>query len=397
MAAKNKSLKVFSKLYVGFRNQHTGVRLGFATPYEDNAAGKKRQQTVDTWAHYYGHGDNIPAEIIENEPVAGFRITDDVKRRYWGGGNVVFRVEDPRGFELEIQSHNVMMLLSETTIEKGEIQGKCIWARDGATNVLIHESSDEYKSALEAAEKLTVVSSSEFEPGDEITLKSGTTVQYMGRFWFYAHRNGKLLKPVLFYSVCKAPGSYELYRKLNVIKVVKGSGEKLSAETALQQLFSPGSRISDFLNSYSTTWFTASQSGSGVPRWERVPLSPSDISELREKIEKQGSMYYNAPYFFYDYQFVPGYVFESEGRDCAIDRSFQAHSFKVSEDGQELLQCESTFSPLPALARAEFFGFRQLQNPDHVYLEAILDWFDKLAAASKLFKYVPVLNEDAVK
>src|SRR5277367_6289980 len=106
----NNKMKVFSQLYVGLRDQgKDAVDLGFATPYEDNAAGRKRQGTVDTWCSGYQKKPNT--KLFDNVPRTGFRITDDVKRVYYGGGNVVFRVYDPYGFELEIQSQNLMALL----------------------------------------------------------------------------------------------------------------------------------------------------------------------------------------------------------------------------------------------------------------------------------------------
>jgi len=93
---RNTGMKVFSKLYVGYKKQGKGqVDLGFATPYEDNAAGRRRQETVNSWAlGWRGKKPDREATIIDNDLAEGFKITDDIKRVYYGGGNVVFRVED---------------------------------------------------------------------------------------------------------------------------------------------------------------------------------------------------------------------------------------------------------------------------------------------------------------
>jgi hypothetical protein len=154
-------MKVFSRLYVGLQAPRDGVPLGFATPYEENAAGRKRQETVNNWASPFiaKDGKYVREEpitkIIENDPAPGFKITDDVKRVYWGGGNVVWRVEDPRGFELEIQSNNLMAIIQSAGVnEGGLIPGQCVWGRSGGDNILLHETSDEYKDAVKAAETL---------------------------------------------------------------------------------------------------------------------------------------------------------------------------------------------------------------------------------------------------
>lgn len=160
---RNTSMKVFSQLYVGIQSALSGVPLGFATPYEENAAGRKRQETVNKWVGEYSYDyvnhvrvkRELTVKIIENTPAPGFKITDDVKRVYWGGGNVVWRVEDPRGFELEIQSNNLMAMIQSCGIEEGGlIPGNCVWGRSGGDNILLHETSDEYKDAVKAAETL---------------------------------------------------------------------------------------------------------------------------------------------------------------------------------------------------------------------------------------------------
>ena len=191
----NKGMKVFSQLFVGIQTQskkEVGVPLGFATPYEDNTQGRKRQETVKSWCGGYdyssGWAKKIEAmtKIVENTPRSGFKITDDIKRVYWGGGNVVFRVADPYGFELEIQSSNLMALIQVSGITAGgEIPGKCLWGRDGASNILLHEKSDEFKNAIMGAEKLEVIKTLGKEStniGNEYLLKNGNTGIYLGKY-----------------------------------------------------------------------------------------------------------------------------------------------------------------------------------------------------------------------
>lgn len=203
----NKGMKVFSQLYVGLKSQgEIKVDLGFATPYEDNAAFRKRKETVDNWVGKYQYRvgpDGLYErnergllvvemieprhKIVDNQPRSGFRITDDVKRIYWGGGNVVWRVEDPAGFELEIQSQNLMAIIQTAGInEGGIIPGNCLWGRDGKDNILLHEKSDEYKNAILAAETLKSpkkAAASDRIVGSTYLLQDGSQAVYLGKFF----------------------------------------------------------------------------------------------------------------------------------------------------------------------------------------------------------------------
>ena len=81
----NNAVKVFSKLYVGINLERISgadkIPLAFATPYEENQAGRKRQETVNSWiggtAYDYVDGKHVKREtknvtrIVENVPRAG--------------------------------------------------------------------------------------------------------------------------------------------------------------------------------------------------------------------------------------------------------------------------------------------------------------------------------------
>lgn len=188
-------IKVFSKLFVGIsgRLNSAGIPLGFMTPYEDNYAGRKRQESVHNWLG--GPVEKRVTKIIDNTPREGFTITDDVRRYgYWGAGRSLFRIKDPDGFELEIDAGNLSALILFCDIHKGVIQGKCIWGRDGAVNVLLHETSEEYKSAIHNAEsfKPLSVDKNEFSVGSKILTTGGIAGIYLGRYWFGEVESGKV-------------------------------------------------------------------------------------------------------------------------------------------------------------------------------------------------------------
>lgn len=204
----NQSLKIYSQLYVGVREPkgESEIPLAFATPYEDNAAGKKRQATVDTWAapehreltedRGWVYTRGAPkTRIIDNTPRSGFRITDSVKRTYFGGGNVVWRVFDPDGWEVEIQSNNLMAIIQTVDIGKGgEISGRCVWGRDGANNILLPEISQEYQDAIKAAESIKKPSKIAMKDrviGRTYRMLDGGFGQYLGKVWVTTQSQSK--------------------------------------------------------------------------------------------------------------------------------------------------------------------------------------------------------------
>jgi len=207
--------------------------LGFASPYTKDAAFEKRKSTQDSWA-YNGRvtvnidpeDDSVSCEgrnykeyragnhndvmfdvaalfmtrcfpiIINNVPTEGFEISRSVRRCGWGGGgNVVWRLADPRGFELEISSDNFARIIDCATIEKGVILGKCVWGRDGAKNILLPEASDVYQDAVKrTAQVNTKISLKDVQIGDTVELlsKDGTDSDgvYLGKYYFLCVTEG---------------------------------------------------------------------------------------------------------------------------------------------------------------------------------------------------------------
>lgn len=133
------------------------IPLGFANAYEPNTkAYEKRKETQDNWAYgtgcfevngeYWrketswepdgkgGHNrvfneymipHNYQPIIIDNVPIEGFRVQKSVSRS--STSNKVWRILDPRGFELEIMTDTMEDLIHGGAIQSGLIIGKCIW------------------------------------------------------------------------------------------------------------------------------------------------------------------------------------------------------------------------------------------------------------------------------
>lgn len=171
------------KHYVGMVNRSdSSVPLGFITPWGEDKAAQKRMETVDSWVKG-NRSKTIPTTIIDNIPMAGFKLTSGIRTGQYGAVDK-WRIEDPRGFELEISSNNLAMVMAVSTIEKGEILEKCVWARTGGNNILLSVESDDYK---EAVSQTTIASTSaswkDAKIGNVVTLQNGLTGVYYGKMY----------------------------------------------------------------------------------------------------------------------------------------------------------------------------------------------------------------------
>ena len=183
---KNFSVKLPEKYYCGFqqREEEDNVPLGFMTPWGNDAAFAKRQQTVDNWASPYWstNKNKLDPTTFDNELLAGFKLGRSIKRNGWNSTNVVVRIEDPRGFEVEISVDNLCRLAETNTIINGEIMAQCIWGREGGRNILLAENSQPYLDALENTDRSTrKISMRDVKPGYRVRLANGTEGRYLGK------------------------------------------------------------------------------------------------------------------------------------------------------------------------------------------------------------------------
>lgn len=190
VSATDKGIKFPSHHYVGFQSRPTqdNSPLGFMTPDGTDAAAKKRKESVDRWAQGYGYGktkDVPPAVTYENKPMVGFKLSRSIRRdSSFGSGNVKWRIEDPRGFELEISSPNFAQILMLCTMEKGEIQDQLIWGRLGSENILVPVESEVYKAAIANTERAAKkVKPSEVKLGDKLIMQNGDEGIFYGYFY----------------------------------------------------------------------------------------------------------------------------------------------------------------------------------------------------------------------
>jgi hypothetical protein len=184
------TIKIPEKVYVGFqgRRHQDEVPLGFMTPYTTDKAGDNRRATVDRWAKGRGYGGNktFNGVILENKPMIGFKIGRAIRRSGgWNSSGAAFiRIEDPRGFELEITIENLAMCMNGNIIEDGELVQECVWGRDGNKNILLPTNSDPYKDSVTTKSAIdSAISLRNVKPGDKIKLITGEEGIYLGSLY----------------------------------------------------------------------------------------------------------------------------------------------------------------------------------------------------------------------
>ena len=184
-----------STLYCGFqqRTSQDDVPLGFVVPDGTDEAATKRKSTVDNWALrgnvYYDHttGQTLTRQGLSsvsfpNELLTGFKVSRSIKRSGWHGTNTVVRVEDPRGFELEISVDNFIQIMNGNLVDDGEILCRCIWGRVGQKNILLTENSQPYQEAIVNTERHnTDVAIGSVKLGQKVLMKVGFTGIYLGQ------------------------------------------------------------------------------------------------------------------------------------------------------------------------------------------------------------------------
>lgn len=210
-------MKIFDELYVGRVERYWNPKdktdpyvLGFATQKEDNKEFEKRKSTVDAWAAK--SQKNLGPIVVENTLQSGFRVVSKMRRYSWGwhGDNKdIWRIEDPRGFQLEVGGENIYNIIEAAGISPGgEIPGKCLWGRDSGRNILLHEASGVFQEASANPKNLQVyLKKSDLEVGKSYQLAA------------YSHIPLTYLGEYVGYAIAERPANgYEPYFKEKYIK-----------------------------------------------------------------------------------------------------------------------------------------------------------------------------------
>lgn len=178
---------IASKIKVGFQTREDCFtkKLAYIIYYDDK--GKLRKET--SWNSW--RDKDIPIEDYDNVPTDGFTINKDIKR-YSGGwfssNRTMVRIHDPRGFEFEVTTENLIGILMHTDCLRRGLIGQFIYAWVGTELVLLPTNSEEYQNAIKFTTGLSKkVKSKELIPGVSYKTKREGDVIYLGKLNWYKY------------------------------------------------------------------------------------------------------------------------------------------------------------------------------------------------------------------
>lgn len=183
-----KNVFIAPKIRVGFQKRSdtfTG-QLAYIIYYDEK--GKIRKE--NSWQSW--RDKEIDPQEYENTPMEGFTINKDIKR--YGGEwhsktRTMIRVHDPRGFEFEVTTENLIGILMHTDCLRRGLIGQFVYAWLGTKLVLLPTNSEEYQAATKYTSGLAKkVKAKELVAGVSYKTKREGEVIFMGKLNWYEYR-----------------------------------------------------------------------------------------------------------------------------------------------------------------------------------------------------------------
>lgn len=184
----NNNVFVAPKIRIGFQERDdtfTG-KLAYIIYYDERGKIRK-EKSWESW-----RDKDIEPQEFENNPIEGFTLNKDIKR-YHGGWfsshRTMIRVHDPRGFEFEVTTENLIGILMHTDCLRRGLIGEFVYAWIGAELVLLPVTSEEYKNAVKYTSGLAKkVSIKSLVPGISYKTKREGDVVYIGKMNWYEYK-----------------------------------------------------------------------------------------------------------------------------------------------------------------------------------------------------------------
>ena len=184
-------LYIPKKIKVGYQKREDtySKKLAYIIYYDDK--GKLRKET--SWQSW--RDKKIDPQDFDNVPTEGFTLNKDIKR-YHGGwfssNRTMIRIHDPRGFEFEVTTENLIGILMHTDCLRRGLIGQFVYAWVGPELVLLPTNSEEYQNAVKYTTNLSKkVKSKELTPGVSYKTKREGDVIYIGKFNWYGYISKK--------------------------------------------------------------------------------------------------------------------------------------------------------------------------------------------------------------
>jgi len=227
------NLFIAPKIKVGYQKRSdtfTGM-LAYIIYYDEKGKLRK-EKSWESW-----RSKDIPINEYENTPIEGFTINKDVKRYtgdWFSSTRTMVRIHDPRGFEFEITTENLIGVLMHTDCLRRGLIGKFVYAWAGTELILLPVNSEEYQKGNKYTDGLSKnVKTKELIPGMVYSVKKSKDskdVTYIGKFDYYGYSRDE-----------NSNTSYGLTKKVQKLHIfTKNNGEsfftKKSAEFLSQQI-----------------------------------------------------------------------------------------------------------------------------------------------------------------
>ncbi len=177
---------VAPKIRVGYQKREgtfTG-RLAYIIYFDEK--GKLHKES--SWKKWCKEPE---VDDFDNKPMEGFTLNKDIKRYggdWFSSGRTMIRVHDPRGFEFEVTTENLIGILMHTDCLRRGLIGEFVYAWVGPELVLLPTNSEEYQNAVKYTEGLSKkVGAKELVPGISYKTKREGDVVYIGKFNWYSY------------------------------------------------------------------------------------------------------------------------------------------------------------------------------------------------------------------
>lgn len=215
------------KLKIGFQKREDTFdgKLSYIIYYDEKGKLRKEKSWND-WCD-----SSISYLEIQNKPFKHPALNKSVQRDsyHFGSGRNMLRIYDPRGFEYEITTDNLLGIMNYNDVIKNELQGEYIYAFDSGNLFLIPVNSEQYKEAIKMTESVkTKIRRKDLVPGNTYLTRNGHRCIYIGKYninkkidekekyYFYCNLLFCSTGPKDIFFIKEADGGEEYYKDINI-------------------------------------------------------------------------------------------------------------------------------------------------------------------------------------
>lgn len=272
------------RIKVGFQNREgtfTG-KLAYIIYFDDKGQLRK-SKSWESW-----RDKSIQPEEFDNKPIDGFTINKDIKRyngEWFSSTRTMIRVHDPRGFEFEVTTENLIAILMHTDCLRRGLIGEFVYAWIGKELVLLPTNSEEYQNAVKFTTNLSKkVKAKELVPGVSYKTKREGDVVFMGKLnWYEYNKKGR-------YGF-----HHEGLRQENKVFVfTKDEGESFFYKKSVEFLAEPNSDVAVSNFAELMEKFNEKTYANPIVKYEFVPVAfnPSYAEDRYNRFVMERGTYY---------------------------------------------------------------------------------------------------------